>query len=129
MVIYEFGEEKLSNELLKEREWWNLLDEDIQEKIVKYLVEFIEPADDADILIEAIEENPDSWPTDNRINAPYAPFHFGAGMAIRNYLRDMVGPDSILPHVPNYPDGNWDNFYTVGVEKAVQFIINERNNI
>lgn len=40
------------------------------------------------------------------------PFHFGAGMGIRNELRDVVKDDEL-------PTGNWDDYYIPAIERAI----------
>lgn len=110
---------------------WKTLEEEkpeIAKESVKKLIPFLQEYEDFDELAEAILQYPETW-MDKLDEPPYFTFHFATGMSIRNFLRMNVARDNELPHVEDYPDGNWDNFYVIAIEKAVKSIVDENNNI
>jgi hypothetical protein len=80
---------------------WNSVPDEMKKKIVVHLRKALDELDDV-----------------NRED-PY--FHFGAGMGIRNYLREVVKDDE-LPMAP-YPNGkefqNWDDYYQQAIRAAL----------
>lgn len=49
-----------------------------------------------------------------------SPFHFGAGMAIRNMLRQVVKDEELpIVHYGAHEDRNWDDWYQGVIEEAI----------
>lgn len=104
---------------------WVLLDPAIRAEAIAVLAREL-PTPTKDWVRSRFAEDGGNWPSSDEtspevrqeIEAEFgfcipSPFHFGAGMGIRNLLRQEVGADSILP------SGNWDDFYIAAVERAV----------
>ncbi len=89
------------------------LAQELEERAVQGIIAlFRDEPETVNQIKEAIHDDPKLW---------YAPYHFGWGMAIRNYLRTDVGIlDKELPSNACENDcGNWDDYYVECVEKAM----------
>ncbi len=90
---------------------WEKLPPKIQRDIVDHLV-YVLSEDTIGSIKKEIEADPDGWAT---------PYHYGWGMWIRNSLREGVGVDTILP------SKSWDDYYIVGVEKAIENVTTDES--
>ena len=85
------------------------LPEPLRARAVEYLRGQID-SESFEQVRAAHAENPTDW---------YVAYHFGAGMGVRNLLRDII-KDEELPPVP-YGDesySNWDDYYVEVLEEA-----------
>ena len=80
------------------------LDPEYKQKVVEALRNSLK-AESAVAIQKLIAEDPDGW---------WVPYHFTAGMAIRNHIRDLGFVDKELP------TGNWDDYYVEILEEAVK---------
>lgn len=78
------------------------LSPEIIEKGVRHLKKIL-TLETVEQIKEDYAKDPDTW---------WAGEHFGWGMMIRNFLRDNVCLDTVLP------SQNWDDYYVVLVEIA-----------
>lgn len=87
------------------------LPEPLRTRAVEHLRRELHP-DTLDVLRKRYESDPEPW-------GGY--FHFGAGMAIRNLLREAIRDDELPP--VEYYDGrsysNWDDYYIDALEGAL----------
>ena len=96
-----------SNETLREysRRLWGELPVGEANKVINYIEDdedFMEGA--MPVIRQAIAADPENW---------LAPYHFGWGMAFRNFLRGCLADAEL-------PTGNWDDYYAAAVEEVVR---------
>lgn len=98
--------------------WWDELDTALRYRVVAYLREVLPRPLLEEVRVKRIRYGnewmehmfEDQW-KDNLI--PYT-FHYGAGMFIRNLLRNVVLDKEL-------PSGNWDDFYVAALLSAAHF--------